>query len=277
MHSNADSLIPGTHYNYCDFDLDRSKSRSHPGSASDDLDSSFITQGQPNIHPKHHINKPLRNRSSSIDLELFAHQDQSQGQMKNIPTKGFSGKKMARDLKWRELSQPKHPKASIKLREKIESEIRSENRTRPSRPLIRVTTLPTLDPHASAGLITGADRRDATTTRPGDTGSHPSHRFLRVPGIQGSKSHENVAGNAVAGNAVAGNAAEFETLVDLESAPLSGRRGRRDQDVNLPVRPDGWNPRGKIKRQLDRKSRIQDGRCTGNQEAPRKSKLPTLN
>ena len=117
----------------------------------------------------------------------------TENKTQNANDKGLTGRKLTREKVWRNLSQPKHPKTSIKqLREKIEAEIKADSWSK-SNSLPRVQTLPHLVPE-SRRLIASADKWDKNNK------SNQSNMYLTVPNpdeIQRAKSDENLAAEAV--------------------------------------------------------------------------------
>lgn len=129
----------------------------------------------------------LKSKSNSREEDLNEEERDGENNQSQSANKSSSGRKLAREQMWRNLSQPKHPKTSIKqLREKIESDIKKESWSK-SDNLQRVQTLPHLAPE-SRGLIASAEKWDKNNR------SNNKSAYLTVPNvIQASKSDENLA------------------------------------------------------------------------------------
>ena len=125
-------------------------------------------------------------KTSNSDEESQEDGGQSKTQENNKSHNNNRGRKLAREQIWRNLSQPKHPKTSLKqLREKIESDVRKESWSK-SNVMPRVQTLPLIAPE-SKGLIASVDKGDKNSR------SNKS-MFLTVPNvIHTSRSDENLA------------------------------------------------------------------------------------
>ena len=136
--------------------------------------------------------------------EELQEDDQSKVQ-ENKSQNNNKGRKLAREQIWRNLSQPKHPKTSLKqLREKIESDIKKESRLK-SNSIPKVQTLPIIAPE-SKSLIASVDKEDKNSR------SNKS-MFLTVPNvIHTSRSDENLA-------AMDPNAMTFETQEVIKFDP----------------------------------------------------------
>ncbi len=145
----------------------------------------------------------------------------------------LEGRKLSREQKLRNLSQPKHPKMNIKqLREKIESDIKQESRSK-SKTLGRVQTLPQLAPE-SKRLIIAADKNDKDPKR----SSRSTH--LAVPHeLHASKSDETLFVNSTA--------AKSPRVTELAKGLGSDRRRARSLTVNGERHP----PMGGTGNQID--------------------------
>ena len=133
-----------------------------------------------------YYNDDVPKKTSNSDEESQEEDGQSKTQEINKSHNINRGRKLAREQIWRNLSQPKHPKTSLKqLREKIESDVRKESWSK-SNMMPRVQTLPIIAPE-SKGLIAHVDKGDKNRR------SNKS-RFLTVPNvIHTSRSDENLA------------------------------------------------------------------------------------
>ena len=150
---------------------------------------------------------------------------QSKTQENNKSQNNNRGRKLAREQIWRNLSQPKHPKTSLKqLREKIESDVRKESWSK-SNIMPRVQTLPLIAPE-SKGLIASVDKGDKNSR------SNKS-MFLTVPNvIHTSRSDENLA-------AMDPNPVSFETqeVIKLDPQGLTSPASFSGNNLgSLPLR-----------------------------------------
>ena len=146
---------------------------------------------------------PKKTFNSSEEL----HEDADITKQENKPQIESKSRKLARDQIWRNLSQPKHPKTSLKqLREKIEADIKKESWSKYNS-LPRVQTLPVISPEGR-GLIANADRNNRSN----------KSMYLTVPNtIHTSRSDDNLV-------ALDPNPATFETQEVIKLDPPSGRQ-----------------------------------------------------
>ena len=180
--------------------------------------------------------------------EEINHPDPETGKNKVQGTrKGFEGRKLTREQMWRNLSQPKHPKTSIKqLREKIESDIKKESWSK-TNSLSRVQTLPHLAPE-SRGLITSVDTSDKNNRS-------SKSMYLTVPNvIHVSKSDENLAVDS--GTFETEEVMRLEHNPPLPISPVFGKNGsgsllRRKRAKSLVVRGDRSPTDGTTGNELD--------------------------
>ena len=178
---------------------------------------------------RYYDDEPRKPRSNSKE-EI--NEENTETSTQNTNNKGLSGRKLAREQVWRNLSQPKHPKTSLKqLREKIEAEVNAESWSK-SYSISRVQTLPQIVPECR-GLIASVDKGDKNSK------SNKS-MYLTVPNeIYASKSDENLATDPVAFDTHEVLQLHGDGKVSLFTGNRPEKLPKRNRSKSLVVGSDG--------------------------------------
>ena len=219
---------------------------------------------------RYYDDEPRKPRSNSKEEVNEGNPETSGNKTQNTNNKGLSGRKLAREQVWRNLSQPKHPKTSLKqLREKIEAEIKAESWSKPNS-IPRVQTLPQIAPE-SRGLIVSVDK--------GDKNSESNKpMYLTVPNeIHASKSDENLSTKPVAFETHEVLQLDADGKVSLFTGNRPGNLPKRNRSKSLVVGSDGSPANTGTGNQIDLRlllpPKIRNGRPRSGSES---SKLRNL-